>query len=107
MQDNAIVWQVLDLDSERTDKPTHPYRSRLFSSVLHALAYCWNVWDDWDEPCMRALELDVDPPEDGYLLFLTNGALRPPKVMTDANLKRAVATIQFELMDQLNSRLEE
>lgn len=103
MHENDIVWQVVDLDAERTDKPTHPYRSRMFTSIVKALSFCWSVYDDWQEPCMRAIQLDVTPPDDGYLMFLTNGAVRPPKDRTDAAIARTVIKVRDELMKQLDS----
>lgn len=99
--ENAIVWQVIDLDAERTEKPTFPYRSRMFTSIIRALAFCWNVYDEWEEPCMRAIQLDVEPPDEGYLLFLTNGAVRPPAHSTAHSMERAVYRIRDELVKQL------
>ena len=101
MIETDIIWQVVDLDAERTEKPTLPYRSRMFTSIIKALAFCWGIWGDWEEPCIRAIQLDAEPPNDGYLLFLTNGALRPPTPMSDRNLRKAVLLIRDELVAQL------
>jgi hypothetical protein len=104
VEDSNIIWQVVDLDAERTDKPWLPYRSRVFTSIIKALAFCWSVWDDWEEPCIRAMQLDVGHSDDGYLLFLTNGALRPPHPRSDSNLRRSVLNIRDELVAQLAAK---
>ena len=98
-----IVWQTFDLDAETTEKPVFPHRSRWFSSCEQAVKFVWTVWDEWEEPCIRAVMLDVTPPDEGYLLFATNGLLKPHDY---ANINVVVHQITDRLLSRINGPSE-